>query len=82
MKNVVYLNSAFSEQLQFVDVNCPKSYYDDYKETVAKAGFITTIEGEEDSVDYELQKGDKTYIVILNYSGSTLMCQYVIHDNN
>lgn len=82
MKNVVYLNSGFSEPLQFVDMNCPKSYYDDYKETVAKAGFTTTIEGEGDSVDYELQKGDKTYVVILSYSGSTLMCQYVIHNNN
>lgn len=82
MKNVVYLNSGFSEQLQFADMNCPKSYYDDYKETVAKAGFTTTLEGEGDSIDYELRKGDKTYVIILSYSGSTLMCQYVIHDAN
>lgn len=81
MKNPLYLNSGFSEQLQFVDTNCPKSYYDDYKETIAKAGFTTTIEGEGDSVDYELTKGDKTYVIILSYSGTTLMCQYVIHSD-
>ncbi len=81
MKNPIYLNSGFSEQLQFTDMNCPKSYYDDYKETVAKAGFTTTLEGEGDSVDYELTKGDKTYVIILSYSGTTLMCQYVIHSD-
>lgn len=82
MKNVVYLNSGFSEQLQFVDMNCPKSYFDDYKQTIAKAGFTVSIEGEGDSVDYELKKDDKTYVIILSYSGSMLTCQYVIHDND
>lgn len=82
MKNVVYLNSGFSEQLQFADMNCPKSYYDDYKETIAKAGFTTTLEGEGDSIDYELKKGDNTYVIILSYSDTTLMCQYVIHNDN
>ena len=82
MKNVVYLSSSFSEQLQFVDMSCPKSYYDDYKETIVKAGFTVTIEGEEDSVDYELLKGDKSYVIILSYSDGTLLCQYAIHDND
>lgn len=82
MKNVVYLNSGFSEQLQFVDMNSPKSYFDDYKQTIAKAGFTVSIEGEGDSVDYELKKDDKTYVIILSYSGSMLTCQYVIHDND